>query len=95
MEIEIILIDSYGRNIGYLRVSVTDRCDLRCAYCIPKGFKGFEEPKNWLTLDEIYRVIACFSRLGTKHFRFRGGEPLLRKPGQPGQAGVPGHADGL
>lgn len=74
-----MLVDRYGRTIEYLRVSVTDRCDLRCAYCIPKGFKGFEEPKNWLTLDEIYRVIACFSRLGTKHFRFTGGEPLLRK----------------
>ncbi|GBU10035.1 molybdopterin biosynthesis protein A [Gammaproteobacteria bacterium] len=74
-----MLIDRFGRKIDYLRVSVTDRCDLRCTYCLPKGFKGFEEPRNWLTLDEMYRVLACFSKLGTKHFRFTGGEPLLRK----------------
>lgn len=40
------LVDSFGRRIDYLRVSVTDRCDLRCGYCMPKGFKGFEEPSN-------------------------------------------------
>ena len=50
-----MLRDRYGRSIEYLRLSVTDRCDLRCTYCIPKGFKGFEEPAHWLTFDEIER----------------------------------------
>ena len=74
-----MLSDRFGRRIDYLRISVTDRCDLRCRYCIPKGFKGFEEPDNWLTFDEITRVVAAFSRLGTRRFRLTGGEPLLRR----------------
>ncbi|MGL6048231.1 MAG: GTP 3',8-cyclase MoaA, partial [Vogesella sp.] len=44
-----MLTDRFGRSVDYLRISVTDRCDLRCTYCIPKGFKGFEEPANWLS----------------------------------------------
>ncbi|HCN89260.1 MAG TPA: GTP 3',8-cyclase MoaA, partial [Oxalobacteraceae bacterium] len=44
-----MLTDRFGRSIEYLRLSVTDRCDLRCTYCLPKGFKGFEEPQHWLT----------------------------------------------
>lgn len=74
-----MLSDRFGRTIDYLRVSVTDRCDLRCSYCIPKGFKGFEEPENWLTFDEIERVITVFARLGTRRIRLTGGEPLLRR----------------
>ncbi|WP_159875459.1 GTP 3',8-cyclase MoaA [Aquitalea denitrificans] len=74
-----MLSDRFGRAIDYLRVSVTDRCDLRCSYCIPKGFKGFEEPANWLRFDEIERVVAAFARLGTRRFRLTGGEPLLRR----------------
>ncbi len=74
-----ILQDRFGRTIDYLRLSVTDRCDLRCHYCIPKGFKGFEEPDNWLTFDEIERVVAAFARLGTRRVRLTGGEPLLRR----------------
>ncbi|OHX13122.1 GTP 3',8-cyclase MoaA [Chromobacterium sphagni] len=74
-----MLIDRFGRAIEYLRLSVTDRCDLRCSYCLPKGFKGFEEPANWLTFDEIERVVAVFARLGTRRVRLTGGEPLLRR----------------
>jgi len=74
-----MLSDRFGRAIDYLRVSVTDRCDLRCSYCIPKGFKGFEEPANWLRFEEIERVVAAFARLGTRRFRLTGGEPLLRR----------------
>ncbi|UTH72587.1 GTP 3',8-cyclase MoaA [Chromobacterium sp. IIBBL 290-4] len=74
-----MLIDRFGRSIEYLRLSVTDRCDLRCEYCLPKGFKGFEEPANWLTFDEIERVVAVFARLGTRRVRLTGGEPLLRR----------------
>jgi len=46
------LIDKYNRKIKYLRVSVTDRCDLRCFYCMPQGFNGYEEPDEWLTYAE-------------------------------------------
>ncbi|MHB1951899.1 MAG: GTP 3',8-cyclase MoaA, partial [Acidiferrobacteraceae bacterium] len=45
------LIDPFGRRIEYVRVSVTDRCDLRCTYCLPKGFSEFDEPEDWLTFD--------------------------------------------
>ena len=71
--------DRYGRTIDYLRISVTDRCDLRCSYCMPEGFRDYEEPANWLSFDEICRVIAAFARLGTSRFRITGGEPLLRR----------------
>ncbi|MBL1275844.1 MAG: GTP 3',8-cyclase MoaA [Ectothiorhodospiraceae bacterium] len=73
------LIDPFGRSIDYIRLSVTDRCDLRCFYCMPKGFKGFEEPEHWLTFDEIERVIRIFGALGTRRVRITGGEPLVRK----------------
>ena len=73
------LIDPFGRSIEYVRLSVTDRCDLRCSYCIPKGFKGFEEPDHWLTFAEIERVIGIFGKLGVKRIRLTGGEPLVRK----------------
>ena len=73
------LIDQYNREIKYLRLSVTDRCDLRCFYCMPKGFDGYEEPEDWLTFDEIERVIASFTRLGVTAVRLTGGEPLIRK----------------
>ncbi|SMC22999.1 cyclic pyranopterin monophosphate synthase subunit MoaA [Andreprevotia lacus DSM 23236] len=73
------LIDRFNRRISYLRLSVTDRCDLRCSYCIPKGFKDFEEPSHWLTFDEIERVVRLFGQLGTGRVRLTGGEPLLRR----------------
>lgn len=73
------LADRYGRKITYLRLSVTDRCDLRCDYCLPKGFNRFAEPHDWLTFDEIERVVASFVRLGVAHVRLTGGEPLLRR----------------
>ena len=73
------LIDPFGRKIEYVRLSVTDKCDLRCFYCLPKGFKGFEEPDNWLSFDEIERVIGAFGALGVSRVRITGGEPLVRK----------------
>ena len=72
------LTDQFGRHIEYVRLSVTDRCDLRCQYCLPKGFKDFQEPEEWLTFDEIERVIHAFGQLGTKRIRITGGEPLVR-----------------
>lgn len=73
------LADRFGRKVDYLRLSVTDRCDLRCSYCMPKSFKGFEEPGDWLTFDEIERVVGIFVRMGTSRVRLTGGEPLLRR----------------
>ena len=72
------LTDSFGRHIEYVRVSVTDRCDLRCSYCMPKGFKNFETPDNWLSFAEIEQVMRVFSQLGVKRIRLTGGEPLVR-----------------
>ena len=74
-----ILADSFGRRIDYVRLSVTDQCDLRCFYCLPKRYKGFVEPEHWLNFEEIERVIAGFAQLGVKRVRITGGEPLLRK----------------
>lgn len=74
-----MLRDRFGRSIEYLRLSVTDRCDLRCTYCIPTGFRDFEEPEHWLSFDEIERLVAAFARLGTRRVRLTGGEPLLRR----------------
>ncbi|HEY5601953.1 MAG TPA: GTP 3',8-cyclase MoaA [Gammaproteobacteria bacterium] len=73
------LIDPFGRSIEYVRLSVTDRCDLRCFYCLPKGFNDFEEPTEWLTFHEIERVIKAFAELGVSRIRITGGEPLVRK----------------
>lgn len=73
------LIDPFGRRIEYLRLSVTDKCNLRCFYCMPKGFKTFEQAEHWLTFNEIQRVIKAFSELGVSRIRLTGGEPLVRK----------------
>ncbi len=73
------LVDQFNREIKYLRLSVTDRCDLRCFYCMPNGFDGYEESTDGLNFDEIERVIASFTRLGVSSVRLTGGEPLVRK----------------
>ncbi len=74
-----LLADRFGRRVDYLRLSVTDRCDLRCCYCMPKGSCKFEEPAHWLDFDEIERLIAVFGKLGVHRLRITGGEPLLRR----------------
>lgn len=73
------LRDRYGRTIDYLRLSVTDRCDLRCSYCLPKGFRDFEEREHCLDLGEIERIVGVFAALGVGRIRLTGGEPLLRR----------------
>ena len=73
------LIDPFDRRIEYVRLSVTDKCNLRCFYCLPKHFKQFEQPSHWLTFDEIERVISAFADLGVAKVRITGGEPLVRK----------------
>jgi cyclic pyranopterin phosphate synthase len=72
------LIDPFGRQIEYIRLSVTDRCDLRCSYCLPRGYRNFSEANDWLTFDEIERVIRVFTELGVRRVRLTGGEPLTR-----------------
>ncbi len=73
------LVDSFGRRIEYLRLSVTDRCDLRCFYCIPKGFKEFSEPADRISQDDFVRMVRLFSELGVSKVRLTGGEPLVRQ----------------
>lgn len=90
------LVDPFGRVIDYVRLSVTDRCDLRCLYCLPKGFRDFHEPDEWLTFDEIERVIRTFGELGVRRVRITGGEPLTRRnlPDLAGRlAALPGIED--
>ncbi len=74
-----MLLDDFGRRISYLRISLIDKCDLRCTYCIPKGYTEFEKPEHWLSFEQIERVVRQFAAMGTHRFRLTGGEPLLRK----------------
>ncbi len=73
------LIDPYGRKIDYLRFAITDKCNLRCFYCLPTGFNNFSRISLQLTQDEIVRIVRIFTELGVHHVRFTGGEPLLYK----------------
>ena len=72
------MIDPFGRAISYLRVSVTDRCDLRCVYCMSEDMT-FVPRAELLTLEELDRVCSTFVGLGVKKLRLTGGEPLVRK----------------
>jgi len=71
-------MDSFGRKIDYLRISVTDRCNERCLYCMPEGYKGWERRSDHLTAEEIVRVVRVAAELGFRKFRLTGGEPLVR-----------------
>jgi cyclic pyranopterin phosphate synthase len=72
------LVDPFGRVIRYLRVSVTDRCDFRCVYCMSEGTR-FLPKADLLTLEDLDRVCSAFVRLGTRKLRITGGEPLVRR----------------
>lgn len=72
------LIDSFGRNVTYLRVSVTDRCDFRCTYCMSENMK-FLPKKDVLTFEELNQIIEVFVARGVNKIRLTGGEPLVRK----------------
>lgn len=72
------LTDAFGRTVTYLRLSVTDRCDLRCAYCMAEHMT-FLPKKDLLSLDELEQVAAAFIRRGVTKVRITGGEPLVRK----------------
>ena len=73
-----MLIDSFQRKISYLRVSVTDRCDFRCTYCMSEDME-FLPKKDVLSLEELDRLCSTFIDLGVKKLRITGGEPLVRK----------------
>lgn len=72
------MIDPFGRTISYLRVSVTDRCDLRCVYCMAEDMT-FLPKADVLSLEELERLCTAFIRLGVKKLRLTGGEPLVRR----------------
>jgi cyclic pyranopterin phosphate synthase len=72
------LIDPFGRQVSYLRISVTDRCDFRCVYCMAENMT-FLPKKEILTLEEIDRVASAFIRRGVRKLRLTGGEPLVRR----------------
>jgi cyclic pyranopterin phosphate synthase len=72
------LIDPFGRGISYLRVSVTDRCDFRCVYCMAEEMT-FLPRAELLTLEELDRVCSAFVRRGVRKLRLTGGEPLVRR----------------
>ena len=72
------LIDPFGREVNYLRVSVTDRCDFRCTYCMSENMT-FLPKKDILSLEELETICNVFIKLGTKKIRLTGGEPLVRK----------------
>lgn len=70
--------DAAGRNIDYLRISITDRCNLRCAYCMPEDGPWASPPYRLLSLREILLVVRAAVALGVEHIRLTGGEPLVR-----------------
>jgi len=67
------------RTVDYLRISITDRCNERCLYCMPEGYHGWERGVDHLTADEIIRVVRVAVGLGFRKFRLTGGEPLVRR----------------
>ncbi|MBP1764971.1 MAG: moaA 3 [Firmicutes bacterium] len=73
------MLDSYDRKIEYLRVSVTDRCNLRCRYCMPDEGIASESHSDILTLEQIARLVKVSTQVGISKVRFTGGEPLVRK----------------
>jgi cyclic pyranopterin phosphate synthase len=72
------LVDPFGRAISYVRVSVTDRCDFRCVYCMSEDMTFLPKP-DILSLEELDRLCSAFIRLGTRKLRVTGGEPLVRR----------------
>ena len=72
------LVDPHGRRVSYLRLSVTDRCDFRCSYCMPENV-AFLPKRDVLSLEELDAVARAFVRLGVSKLRITGGEPLVRR----------------
>jgi len=74
-----ILVDSIGRNHNYLRISLTEKCNLRCTYCMPEQGVPLTPSAQLMTADEIYQIAKIFVRHGVTKIRLTGGEPLVRK----------------
>ena len=73
------MADAFGRRVEYLRISLTDRCNLRCVYCMPEEGVPYEAPESLLNFDELERVVRVLATAGLKKVRLTGGEPLVRK----------------
>ena len=71
--------DQYGRDIDYVRISITDRCNLRCTYCMPEeGIENYTSHTEILSYEEILRLVRCLAKLGIGKIKLTGGEPLVR-----------------
>lgn len=73
------MLDSYGRNIDYVRISITDRCNLRCVYCMPERGIELMQHQDMLSYEQIERIVKAFAALGVHKIKVTGGEPLARK----------------
>ncbi len=73
------MIDPIGRTVDYLRISITDRCNERCLYCLPESFSDWLPREDVLTFPELLAIAETAASLGVRHFRVTGGEPLLRR----------------
>ena len=71
-----VLIDEFGRRFQYLRLSLTEKCNFSCTYCLPNGYQGGAQ--KFLSQDEVVKLATAFAKLGTKKIRLTGGEPTLR-----------------
>ena len=74
-----ILFDNWGRQIDYLRIAVTDRCNLRCFYCMPEEGIKYLPKTELLTYEELLRLAQIVAELGVKKIRITGGEPFVRR----------------
>ena len=74
-----MLFDNHGRKIDYLRLAVTDRCNLRCFYCMPEEGIDFVKRMDLMSYEEMLRVVALFAQMGIRKVRITGGEPFVRK----------------
>ncbi|ELN0046593.1 radical SAM protein, partial [Campylobacter jejuni] len=74
-----MLIDQFGRKINYLRISVTQRCNFRCLYCMPKIPFDYQPKENLLSFEELFLFVKAAIDEGIEKIRITGGEPLLRK----------------
>lgn len=71
-------MNPFGRTIDYLRISITDRCNERCLYCMPEGYRGWQQKADHLTAGEILRLVRIAASIGFRKFRLTGGEPTVR-----------------
>jgi len=74
-----MLYDNHGRVINYMRLAVTDRCNLRCYYCMPEDGIDYVKRSELMTYEEMYRIVSAFAKQGISKIRITGGEPFLRK----------------